>query len=61
HKKVHRTRTVHHRRFASREQAGQEVTEYIEIFYNRQRKQVRLGDLSPESFQQQYYMQQMTA
>mgnify|MGYP000882854129 len=52
---------MHHRRFASREQAGQEVTEYIEIFYNRQRKQVRLGDLSPESFQQQYYMQQMTA
>ena len=56
-----KTELVHHRRFASREQARQEITEYIEIFYNRQRKQARLGYLSPESFRQQYYTQQMTA
>ena len=34
---------VHHRRFVSREQPKHEITEYIEIFYNRMRKQERLG------------------
>lgn len=52
---------VHHRRFASREQARQEITEYIEIFYNRIRKQARLGYLSPAVFNQQYYAKQMAA
>ena len=28
---------VHHRHFISREQAKREITEYIEIFYNRRR------------------------
>ena len=30
---------VHHRRFVSREQARQEITKYIEILYDRMRKQ----------------------
>lgn len=46
---------VHHRKFKTRQQAIQEITEYIEIFYNRQRKQKRLGYLSPAAFTQQYY------
>ena len=46
---------VHHRKFETREQAKQEITEYIEVFYNRQRKQKRLGYLSPAKFTQQYY------
>lgn len=46
---------VHHRKFESREQARQEISEYIEVFYNRQRKQKRLGYLSPAKFTQQYY------
>ena len=46
---------VHHRKFATREQAKREITEYIEIFYNRIRKQARLGYLSPAAFSQQYY------
>jgi putative transposase len=33
----------------------QEITEYIEIFYNRQRRQKRLGYLSPAGFEQQYF------
>src|ERR1035437_10258843 len=41
---------VHHRRFVSREQAKQEITEYIKIFYNRIRKQERLDFLSPVAF-----------
>ena len=49
------TELVHHRRFATREQACQEIAEYIEIFYNRMRKQVRLGYLSPAAFTQKFY------
>jgi putative transposase len=52
---------VHHRRFATREQAKREITEYIEIFYNRIRKQARLGYLSPAAFNQQHYANQMAA
>ncbi|GAB1235668.1 IS3 family transposase [Ferrigenium sp. UT5] len=52
---------VHHRRFVTREQAKREITEYIEIFYNRMRKQARLGYLSPAAFSQQYYAKQMAA
>ncbi len=56
-----KTELVHHCRFASREQAKRDITEYIEIFYNRIRKQARLGHLSPAAFSQQYYAMQMAA
>ena len=46
---------VHHRKFKTRQQAIQGITEYIEIFYNRQQKQERLGYLSPAEFTQRYY------
>lgn len=46
---------VHHRKFETRHQAKQEISEYIEVFYNRQRKQKRLGYLSPAQFTQRYY------
>ena len=52
---------IHHRRFTTREQARQEITEYIEIFYNRIRKQKRLGYLSPAAFSQQYHAQPIAA
>ena len=45
-----KTELVHHCRFATREQAKREITEYIEIFYNRIRKQARLTHLSPAAF-----------
>jgi transposase InsO family protein len=32
-----------------------EITEYIEIFYNRQRRQQRLGYLSPAAYEQKYF------
>ena len=38
---------IHHRRYKTRAQAIREITEYIEVFYNRQRRQARLGYLSP--------------
>ena len=46
---------VHHRRYRTRQEAIQDITEYIEIFYNRQRLQPGLGFLSPAAFEQRYY------
>ena len=45
---------VHHRRFASRTEAIAVIREYIEIFYNRQRRHSRLGYLAPAVFAQQF-------
>lgn len=52
---------VHHSRYTSRQEAIQEITEYIEIFYNRQRRQERLGYLSPAAYEQQFYERQCAA
>jgi len=46
---------VHHRHYRSRQEAIQEITEYIEIFYNRQRIQEGLGFLSPVVCAKNYY------
>ena len=52
---------VHHRRYRSRQEAIQEITEYIEVFYNRQRRQARLGYLSPIVYEQRFYAGQLAA
>lgn len=46
---------VHHRRYETCPQAIVEITEYSDIFYNRQRRHSRLGNLSPAAFTQQFY------
>ncbi len=46
---------VHHRNYATRDEAMREIREYIEVFYNRQRKQARLGYLSPAAYEQKFY------
>ncbi len=46
---------VHHRRYRTRQEAIQDITEYIEIFYNRQRRQAKLGFLSPVTYEQRFY------
>jgi transposase InsO family protein len=46
---------IHHRRYRTRVEAIRDITEYIEIFYNRQRRQARLGFLSPVAYEQRYY------
>jgi len=51
---------VHHRRYKTREQAIREITEHIEVFYNRQRRQERLGYLSPAVYERQFYARQVT-
>jgi transposase InsO family protein len=52
---------VHHRRYVTRQQAVREITEYIEVFYNRQRTQARLGYLSPAAYEQKYYRERTAA
>jgi transposase InsO family protein len=52
---------VHHQRYETREQARRDITEYIEIFYNRQRRHSRLGNLSPAAFTQQFYRKPQAA
>jgi transposase InsO family protein len=52
---------VHHRRYKTREEAIKEITEYIEIFYNRQRRQKRLGYLSPAAYERQFHARKMAA
>jgi len=46
---------IHHRHYRSRREAIEDITEYIEVFYNRQRLQARLGYLSPVAYAQKYY------
>lgn len=50
-----KTELVHSRRFQTRQQAMDQITQYIELFYNRQRIQARLGYLSPAAFEQRFY------
>jgi len=52
---------IHHSRYKTREQAIREITEHIEVFYNRQRRQARLGYLSPALYERQFYARQVAA
>jgi len=52
---------VHHCRYRTRQQAIREITEYIEVFYNRERKQARLGYLSPAAYEREFYARQLAA
>jgi putative transposase len=52
---------VHHKRYRTRREAIQDITEYIEVFYNRQRRQARLGFLSPAAYENKYYAGQLAA
>lgn len=56
-----KTELVHHRRYQTRSEAIVEISEYIDIFYNRQRRQARLGYVSPAAFTQQFRRQQQRA
>jgi len=52
---------VHHRKYRSRQEAMREISEYIEVFYNRQRRQKRLGYLSPVAYEKKFYEKRMAA
>ena len=52
---------VYLKRYETRQEAIREIREYIEIFYNRQRKQARLNYLSPVAFERQFFQQSQAA
>ena len=56
-----KTELVHHRRYRTRVEAEREIREYIDLFYNRQRRQARLGYLSPAAYTQMFTHQQRAA
>jgi len=56
-----KTEWVYHRRYETRAEAIEDITHYIEIFYNRQRRQARLGFLSPAAYRERYWQQQQAA
>ena len=56
-----KTELVFHQHYQSRQEAIRAIIEYIEIFYNRQRIQKKLGYLSPVAFERQFYKLQKAA
>lgn len=52
---------VYHERYRTREEAKKSIIEYIEVFYNRQRRQAKLGFLSPVAFEQKFYARDLAA
>ena len=52
---------VYHCRYATRAEAEASIREYIEIFYNRQRRHSRLGYLAPAVFSQLHSFQTAAA
>jgi putative transposase len=52
---------VHHKRYATRDEAIASIREYIEIFYNRQRRHSRLGYLAPAVFANNFSKQVLAA
>jgi transposase InsO family protein len=52
---------IRHCRYATREEAIQDIAEYIELFYNRQRKQAMLRFLSSAAFEQWFYEKLLAA
>jgi putative transposase len=45
---------LHHQRYETRADAEAAITEYIEIFYNRQRRHSRLGFVPPAIFAERW-------
>ena len=46
-----KTELVYHRDYLTRDEARRDIFEYIEVFYNRQRRHSTLGYLSPAQFE----------
>lgn len=46
-----KTELLHHRNYATRQQAKTDIFEYIEVFYNNQRLHSALGYLTPMAFE----------
>ncbi len=49
-----KTEHVYFERYLTREQAKKSIFEYIEVFYNRQRRHSTLNYMTPLAFEQNY-------
>lgn len=49
-----KTELVHHRRYQTREEAKQEIFEYIEVFYNRQRRHSTIDYQTPLGYEERH-------
>lgn len=47
-----KTELTHHRRYRTRQEAKQDIFEYIEVFYNRQRRHSTIGYHTPLGYEQ---------
>lgn len=52
---------IHHQRYATRADAQTSIQEYIESFYNRQRRHSRLGNVPPALFAEKFSKQPQAA
>jgi len=52
---------VYDHHYRTRKEAVREITEYIEVFYNRERRQKRLGYLSPVAYGKKFYARKEAA
>lgn len=49
---------IYHEHYATRAQAKATIFEYIEIYYNRQRRNAAIGNVKPAAFRRRFYQQQ---
>jgi len=49
-----KTELTHHENYATRAEAKHNIFEYIEVFYNRQRRHSAIGYLSPAVYEAEY-------
>lgn len=56
-----KTEMVYFERFRTREEAKSALFDYIEVFYNRQRRHSAIGYLSPAEFERRWALQATTA
>ncbi|QCR21131.1 IS3 family transposase [Pontibacter sp. SGAir0037] len=59
--KTLKTELVYHCRFTTRQEARLAVFEYVEIFYNRERRHSALGYLSPCQYEKIYLSNKVAA
>ena len=56
-----KTELIHHEKFVSRKQASENIFEYIEMFYNRQRLHSSNNYMSPSEFEEKMLRLEMVS
>lgn len=56
-----KTEWVYFQRYETRQEAKESIFEYVEVFYNNQRRHSTLGYCSPAQFEQRYFQQLYTS